>query len=177
VNERPREARRPPFGDDVELVDIARSVGERLLAAGRVLVTAESCTGGRIAAAVTDVPGSSDWFDRGFVSYSNRAKTDMLGVPTAVIASEGSVSRRVAELMAEGALIHSAGTVSVAVTGVAGPGGGSEAKPVGTVCFAWAGTGRPTRSEQCHFEGDRVAVRERSVRRALAGILELTAGR
>ena len=122
------------------------------------LTAAESCTGGLIAAACTDLAGSSQWFDRGFVTYSNAAKTDMLGVDAALIAQFGAVSEPVAAAMAQGAVRHSAAQVSVAVTGVAGPSGGSAEKPVGTVWIGWCVNGQTT-TELCHFEGDRAMVR------------------
>ena len=134
------------------------------------LATAESCTGGMIAAACTDLSGASDWFDRGFVTYSNAAKTDMLGVPAAMIEQDGAVSEAVARAMADGALTHSQANVSLAVTGVAGPTGGSDAKPVGTVWFAWC-VGGETHSEMQHFAGDRAAIRAAAVRYALQRLL------
>ncbi len=136
----------------------------------RMLATAESCTGGMIAAACTDLAGASDWFERGFVTYSNAAKSDMLGVPPALIDQEGAVSEAVARAMADGALTHSRAHVSLAVTGVAGPTGGSEAKPVGTVWFAWC-VGGQTHSEMQHFAGDRAAIRAATVRYALQRLL------
>ena len=137
-----------------------------LLTHKHLLATAESCTGGMIAAACTDLAGSSQWFERGFVTYSNAAKVEMLGVPAALIEQEGAVSEAVARAMADGALAHSQAHVSLAVTGVAGPTGGSEAKPVGTVWFAWCVNGE-THSEMQHFVGDRAAIRAATVRYAL----------
>ncbi|MFT4241324.1 MAG: CinA family protein [Acidovorax sp.] len=131
-----------------------------------MLATAESCTGGMIAAACTDMAGSSQWFERGFVTYSNAAKAQMLGVPAALIDEHGAVSEPVARAMAEGAIAHSEAQASVAVTGVAGPSGGSAAKPVGTVWFGWC-VGGVTHSEVQHFSGDRAAVRAATVRHAL----------
>ncbi len=142
----------------------------QLLKHRHLLVTAESCTGGMIAAACTDLPGASDWFERGFVTYSNAAKTDMLGVPAALIEQDGAVSESVARAMADGALAHSRAHVSLAVTGVAGPTGGSDAKPVGTVWFAWC-VGGQTHSEMQHFAGDRAAIRTATVRYALQRLL------
>jgi nicotinamide-nucleotide amidase len=127
-----------------QLADALRARGERL-------ATAESCTGGLIAAACTDLAGSSDWFERGMVSYSNEAKTDLLGVDAALISAHGAVSEPVARAMAEGALAHSAADVSAAVTGVAGPGGGSAAKPVGLVHLAAARRSGPTLHRECRF--------------------------
>ena len=138
----------------------------RLLARRRLLATAESCTGGMIAAACTDLAGSSDWFERGFVTYSNAAKTGLLGVPPALIAQHGAVSEPVARAMAEGALAHSHAQVALAVTGVAGPSGGTPDKPVGLVWFGWR-VGAQTLSECRHFDGGRAAVRAQTVQHAL----------
>ena len=148
------------------------SLAQALLARGWKLATAESCTGGMIAAACTDLSGSSNWFERGFVTYSNEAKADMLGVDPALIAQHGAVSEVVARAMAFGAVRHSLAQVSVAVTGVAGPTGGSAQKPVGTVWFGFQVDGRLT-SETQRFAGDRAAVREATVRYALARLLAL----
>lgn len=134
------------------------------------LATAESCTGGLIAAACTDLAGSSHWFERGLVSYSNEAKTELLGVDPALIAQHGAVSEAVVRAMATGALAHSHAHVSLAVTGVAGPTGGSAAKPVGTVWFGWA-TPAGVSTELKRFDGDRAAVRAATVRHALQGML------
>jgi nicotinamide-nucleotide amidase len=136
-----------------------------------MLATAESCTGGMIAAACTDLPGSSDWFERGFVTYSNEAKTESLGVDAALIAQHGAVSEIVARAMAFGAVRHSHASVSVAVTGVAGPTGGTPDKPVGTVWFAWQVDGRLS-SETKRFDGDRAAVRRQTVDHALRRLVE-----
>ena len=136
------------------------------------LSTAESCTGGMIAAACTDLAGSSTWFERGFVTYSNAAKTELLGVDAALINTHGAVSEPVARAMATGALQHSHAQVSVAVTGVAGPGGGSADKPVGAVWFGFAFASGVT-TEMCHFEGDRAAVRQAAVHHALTRLAEL----
>ena len=144
----------------------------RLLARRHLLATAESCTGGMIAAACTDLSGSSQWFERGFVTYSNEAKAEMLGVPPGLIEEHGAVSEPVARAMADGALAHSRAQVSLAVTGVAGPTGGTKAKPVGTVWFAWC-VGGETHSEMQHFAGDRAAVRVATVRYALKRLLSL----
>lgn len=143
------------------------------------MATAESCTGGLIAAACTDLAGSSQWFERGFVTYSNTAKSELLGVPTELIARHGAVSEPVARAMALGALAHSAAQVAVAVTGVAGPTGGSPDKPVGTVWFGFAWpdpAGLPTpasHTETLHFSGDRAAVRAATRDHALARLLQL----
>ena len=143
-------------------------LAQALRAAGLKLATAESCTGGLIAAACTAVAGSSDWFERGFVTYSNEAKAELLGVPAALIASFGAVSAEVACAMAEGALARSHAQLAVAVTGIAGPGGGSPAKPVGTVWLALAQSGRGASAELLQLAGDRAAVREQTVHAALA---------
>ena len=154
---------------------IARGlVADFLVAHQWKLATAESCTGGLIAACCTDIAGSSDWFDRGFVTYSNAAKTEMLGVPAALIEAHGAVSEPVARAMAEGAVAHAHAQVSVAVTGVAGPTGGSADKPVGMVWFGWCVAGQ-THSQVQHFAGDRAAVRAATVRHALARLQALLA--
>ena len=136
------------------------------------LATAESCTGGLIAATCTALAGSSDWFERGFVTYSNAAKTEQLGVEAVLIAQHGAVSEPVVRAMAEGALLHSAADIAVAVTGIAGPGGGSADKPVGLVWLAMAQRGVATQSEQLQLAGDRAAVREQTVVVALARALQ-----
>lgn len=137
-----------------------------------LLATAESCTGGLMAATCTDIAGSSNWFERGFVTYSNEAKIELLGVPQGLIALHGAVSEPVVRAMAAGALAHSPVQVAIAVTGVAGPGGGSTDKPVGTV---WFGFALPSGivSEVKHFEGNRAAVRQATVQHALARVAEL----
>ncbi|SDE19470.1 nicotinamide-nucleotide amidase [Paracidovorax valerianellae] len=147
-------------------------IAQTLVARGWMLATAESCTGGLIAGACTDLTGSSRWFERGFVTYSNAAKSDLLGVPAALIEAHGAVSEPVARAMAEGAVARSPAQVSVAVTGVAGPGGGSVDKPVGTVWFGWSVEG-VVRSEVMRFDGDRAAVRSATVRHALARLADL----
>lgn len=143
-----------------------------LEASGKLMVVAESCTGGMISAACTDLAGSSNWFERGFVVYSNEAKTELLGVDAGLITKHGAVSEEVARAMAQGALCHSRAQVAVAVTGVAGPGGGSTAKPVGTVWFGWA-TPTGVVSERRCFSGDRAAVRQATVFYALQRLAEL----
>lgn len=150
--------------------NLSKTVGERLKARAQQLVTAESCTGGWVAQVVTAVAGSSAWFERGFVTYSNSAKQELVGVRTETLARHGAVSEETAREMALGALAHSKADVAVAVTGVAGPSGGSPEKPVGTVCFAWADR-RGARSETRHFSGDRESVRRQSVVHALEGVL------
>lgn len=156
------------------IAELTARLAELMQGRGLMLATAESCTGGMIAAACTDLAGSSAWFERGFVSYSNAAKTQLLGVPADCIASHGAVSEPVARAMAQGALTHSAAQVAVAVTGVAGPGGGSPDKPVGTVWIAWAMADQ-VRAERMQFSGDRAAVRQATVEHALQGLVALLA--
>ncbi|MFC7460305.1 CinA family protein [Hydrogenophaga defluvii] len=155
---------------DDDTLHLCIQLADTLRAHGLMLATAESCTGGLIAGACTDLSGSSDWFERGFVTYSNAAKTELLGVPAALIDTHGAVSEPVARAMAEGAVAHSHAQLAVAVTGVAGPTGGSADKPVGTVWFGWCVNGS-THSECQRFDGDRAAVRASTVRHALAGVL------
>lgn len=169
----------PLLAEDERLMAELGPLGDDLRARGWHLATAESCTGGLIAALCTSVAGSSDWFDRGFVTYSNAAKTEQLDVPAALIAAQGAVSEPVARAMALGALAHSAAQLAVAVTGIAGPGGAVAGKPVGTVWLAWAWTG-PRGTADCRTEhlllaGDRSAVRSQSVWRAVAVLRELSA--
>ncbi len=144
-----------------------RALAEALLAHRLRLVTAESCTGGLIAAACTALSGSSEWFERGMVSYSNESKTELLGVPAELIARHGAVSEEVARAMAEGALSHSRADLALAVTGIAGPTGGSPAKPVGTVWLAWSRTGGVTGARLLQLGGDRAAIRLQTVLLAL----------
>lgn len=151
-----------------KILDEARALLDACKAAQVRVATAESCTGGWLAACLTDVAGSSAVVDRGFVTYSNEAKTDLLGVPAALIASEGAVSEAVARAMAEGALNRSRAQLTVGITGIAGPTGGSTQKPVGLVHFAVARTGAQTRAEQRIFPGDRRAVRAAAVAHALS---------
>jgi len=150
---------------------LAQKLGARLKGAGAKLVTAESCTGGWAAQVVTSVAGSSAWFECGFVTYSNQAKRELLGVRDDTLQEYGAVSEETAREMAQGALSRGRATVALAVTGVAGPGGGSPTKPVGMVCFAWA-SARSVRSETQQFSGDRESVRRQSVIRALEGVLQ-----
>ena len=154
------------------LTTLATLVGARLKANGLKLAAAESCTGGWVAQAVTSIPGSSEWFDRGFVTYSNDAKREMLGVRAETLAANGAVSEPTAREMVAGALDRSGAGVAVSVTGVAGPTGGSPEKPVGMVCFAWALRGGAVESETRRYEGDREAIRRQSVIRSLQGLLE-----
>ena len=153
-----------------ELFDLATRVGSALQAKGLTLATAESCTGGGVSMAVTEVAGSTAWFDCGFVVYSNVSKTELLDVSAALIAQNGTVSEEVAAAMAEGALANSSADVALSTTGIAGPTGAVPGKPVGTVCFGWA-RGDTIRTERLVFSGDRQSVREQTVRHALLGLL------
>ena len=155
-----------------EIPILAERLGAALREAGLRLVTAESCTGGRIAEAVTAVPGSSAWFDRGFVAYSNEAKREMLGVAASLIEAHGAVSEPVVAAMAQGARGAGAGRAAVAVSGIAGPGGGSAAKPVGTVCLALAVAGDPPRTRTVRFDGDRGEIRRQAVCAAMSDLLD-----
>ena len=156
-----------------ELIDAATRMGEVLKKINWLMTTAESCTGGGVAQAITDIPGASEWYDGGFVTYSNTAKSEMLDVPPALLAQFGAVSEEVAAAMAEGALANSSAHVSVSTTGIAGPSGAVPGKPVGTVCFAWAMErhGEPhTVTERLVFKGDRQAVRQQAIMHALEGM-------
>ncbi len=161
-----------PLPPETPTAQLVAHLAERLMARGWMMATAESCTGGLIAGACTDLAGSSRWFERGFVTYSNEAKTQMLSVDPALIATHGAVSEIVARAMVHGAVRHSGARVAVAVTGVAGPSGGSAAKPVGTVWFGFMVDGRLA-SETRRFEGDRAQVRAATVSHALQRLLEL----
>ena len=156
---------------DAGIDALAGMLAQTLLHKHAVCATAESCTGGLVAGAITGIAGSSAWFDRGFVTYTNEAKADVLGVPQALIAEEGAVSEATARAMAEGALARSLAHLAVAITGIAGPGGGSAGKPVGTVCFAWAGKGLPTTAITRHLPGGRAEVRRAAVVAALEGLI------
>ena len=156
----------------MEPESLARSVGHELKRHGLMLATAESCTGGWVAQAVTSVSGSSEWFERGFVTYTNMSKREMLGVKTTILSRYGAVSEQTARAMAEGALAHSHAQVAIAITGIAGPTGGTPEKPVGTVCFAWAGKKRDTATARHHFNGDRESIRRQAVSTALQGLLD-----
>jgi nicotinamide-nucleotide amidase len=158
---------------DAELELLAGQVGKALQRHGMLLTTAESCTGGWVAEAVTAIAGSSQWFERGFITYTNLAKQEMLGVQADTLQRYGAVSEPTVREMAEGALRHSHAQISVAVSGIAGPGGATVDKPVGTVCLAWARLGHVTRSSTMHFLGDREAVRRAAVMAALRGVLEM----
>jgi len=160
---------------DAHLHELATRVAARLQADGRVLVTAESCTAGWIGKLCTDLPGSSAWYRGGAIVYDDALKVALLGVRPVTLAAHGAVSEQTAREMASGALAWLGGTVSVAVTGVAGPTGGSDAKPVGTVWIAWAtkaARGETMRAMHCRYDGDRDAIRRQAVADALAGLLE-----
>jgi len=163
-----------PDGASLALAD---ELGRALLARRWRVTVAESCTGGLLAGAITSVAGSSGWFDVGFVTYANAAKTSFLGVPDDVLDVHGAVSEATAQAMAAGALVRSGADLAAAVTGVAGPAGGAPGKPVGTVCFAWAAKGGAVESTTRRFGGDRAAVRQASVAFALEGLLERARGR
>lgn len=155
---------------------LANLVGARLKEKGLLLATAESCTGGWVAQVVTSVSGSSEWFDRGFVTYSNEAKREMIGVRAETLDRHGAVSEETAREMAAGALAASRAQIALAITGVAGPTGGTAQKPVGMVCCAWAVRGGAVDATTKHFAGDREAVRRQSVELGLRGVLDRTAG-
>ncbi|WP_042887206.1 CinA family protein [Cupriavidus necator] len=154
------------------LDQLAIQAGVALADKSLMLATAESCTGGLVAAAITDVSGSSGWFERGFVTYSNEAKSTMLGVPAKLIRDHGAVSEEVAHAMAEGALLNSRAQVSLSITGVAGPNGGTSEKPVGMVCFGWSNR-ITTLTETQRFRGDRGQIRRQAAEHAMRGLLEL----
>ena len=158
---------------DKRLYELAEQVGADLKARALMLVTAESCTGGWIGAAITAVPGSSDWFERGFITYTNISKHEMLGVKTATLDRHGAVSEQAVKEMVAGALANSHAHIAVAVSGIAGPAGGTPDKPVGTVCLAWALRDGELAAETRHFAGDRETVRRLAVERSLAGVLDL----
>lgn len=154
-----------------EISNLAARLGDALLARGWRVTAAESCTGGGVAQAITAIAGSSQWFDMGFVTYADRAKRELLGVDTAVLASDGAVSEVVVRQMARGALDRATADLAVAISGIAGPDGGSAEKPVGTVWLAWADQ-QGVRTECRHFNGDRESVRQQAVIEALAGLLK-----
>ncbi|MGA2550024.1 MAG: CinA family protein [Burkholderiaceae bacterium] len=156
---------------DDETLALAKIFGQRLLERRRTFTCAESCTGGMLAAAITDVAGSSGWFERGFVTYSNESKMEMLGVSEELLKREGAVSEATARAMAEGALAHSRADLAVSITGIAGPGGAVPGKPVGTVCFAVTDRTGPAQVQTRHFDGDRAAVRRAATRFALQSAL------
>lgn len=168
--------RQMPLPDDDSLRRLAEVLGQRMRATHQMLVTAESCTGGWIAKTVTDVPGSSDWFDCGLAAYSYEAKQALLGVRPETLEKFGAVSRETALEMVSGALVHSGATLAVAVTGIAGPGGGTPEKPVGTVWLAWKRRGGYADARLEHFDGDRESVRRQTVAAALQGLTKLVDG-
>jgi len=153
-----------------DLTQLAIKVGALLSEKNLLLVTAESCSGGGVAHAVTEISGSSTWFECGFITYSNASKSEMLGIPPALIAQHGSVSEEIAAAMAEGALANSEAHVALSTTGIAGPLGAVPGKPVGTICFAWSMNGR-THTERLLLSGDRKSLREQTVVHALKGLL------
>jgi nicotinamide-nucleotide amidase len=157
------------------IAQLAEDCGKVLLEHRLMVATAESCTAGMVAAALTSIAGSSDWFERGFVTYSNAAKSELLNVPAELIKAQGAVSEAVATAMVNGALLQSRAALAVSVTGIAGPAGGTPQKPVGTVCLAWGANTGWRRVATFHFKGDRHAVRSQSVVIALEGLLEAAA--
>lgn len=156
---------------DAQLDTLSRQIGEHLATHGWRLATAESCTGGWVAEVVTATAGSSGWFDCGFITYSNDAKWALLGVSPMTLARYGAVSEQTTAAMAKGTLERSEADISLSISGIAGPGGGSKDKPVGTVCFGWARSGEAPQTATCHFTGDREAVRRQAVIFALEEIL------
>lgn len=158
---------------DEELHQLARELGEKLLHRGWMLATAESCTGGWAGQLLTSLPGSSQWYERGFITYANAAKIEMLGVSAATLATHGAVSEQTASAMASGALAHSHTQAALAISGIAGPGGGTPQKPVGLVCYGWALADGTVMSSTCRLDGDREEIRSRAVAAALRGLIEL----
>ncbi len=154
------------------ILQLALDLGTRLRERKLQCSVAESCTGGGLAAAITAIEGSSQWFERGFVTYSNEAKEEMLGVDHQVLSAHGAVSQETAQEMAQGAILNSNADISVAITGIAGPGGGTKEKPIGTVWIACAGNLKPIKTQQFLFQGDRSSVREQAVKTALQGLIE-----
>jgi len=157
-----------------ELFELAEQLGRKLKASGKIIATAESCTGGWIAQTITDVSGSSAWFDRGFVTYSNAAKVQMLGVSPQTLEDCGAVSAETATQMAAGVLVHSDADIAIAVTGIAGPDGGTSEKPVGTVFIAWADKNGAAKVVKKQFIGGRRQIREQAVRSAIEGVVLLS---
>jgi nicotinamide-nucleotide amidase len=158
---------------DNALFELAERLGRRLKAKGYKIATAESCTGGWIAQAITEVPGSSAWFDRGFVTYSNNSKVQMLGVSPKTLEQYGAVSTEIAKQMAAGALANSEADWAVAVTGIAGPNGGSKTKPVGTVYVAWQGKNGEAKVDRLQLSGDRHQIRKQAVENAIEGVFDM----
>jgi nicotinamide-nucleotide amidase len=155
--------------DDIN--ELAAQIGQALQARNLLLVTSESCTGGGVAQAITEIAGCSEWFDCGFITYSIDSKTEMLDISDALIAQHGAVSEEIAAAMAEGALANSSAHIALSTTGIAGPTGAVPGKPVGTACFGWAMDGKTTHTERLVFSGDRHTVREQIVRHSLKGLL------
>lgn len=153
------------------IYQLALTLGQQLKQRGFKLVTAESCTGGGLSYFITEIPGSSEWLERGYVTYSNAAKQQLLGVKAGTLEQYGAVSQQVAQEMADGALKHSEAQIGIAITGIAGPDGGSVEKPTGTVWFGWTGIHMETMTEMQHFSGDRHAVREQAIQFALEKLI------
>lgn len=156
---------------DRDLVELSAALGAACHQRRLLIATAESCTGGWAAQVITHTAGSSEWFERGFITYANAAKIEMLGVQPATLEKFGAVSLETATEMALGALKNSKALISLSISGIAGPTGGSPGKPVGTVCFAWCLHGQAPDTEQCHFDGDREAIRRQAVSHGLEGLL------
>ena len=159
--------------DDQKLEQLAKELGEILIQRGLMLVSAESCTGGWIGQTVTSIPGSSRWYERGFITYSNNSKSEMLGVRRRSLEEFGAVSEQIASEMAAGAISSSHAQVSIAVTGIAGPGGAAEGKPVGMICHSWVIKNGLARTTVCFLEGNRESIRKRAVAIALQGAIDL----
>jgi len=158
---------------DEELQQLASELGDKLRTRGWMLATAESCTGGWVGQLVTAIPGSSQWYERGFITYANAAKVEMLGVPEATLAAHGAVSEETAGAMAAGALANSHAQAALAISGIAGPGGGTPQKPVGLVCYGWALADGTVLSSTCRLDGNREEIRSRAVAAALRGLIDL----
>ncbi len=156
----------------MNVADLTKTLAAILLSRNWTVSLAESCTGGLVCATLTELAGSSEWFERGYITYSNEAKTECLGVPSQLIESHGAISEQVAKAMAEGARINSGSNVAISITGIAGPSGGSAEKPVGTVCFGWA-TESQTLTKTMHFEGNRQTIRQQATEFALAELIAL----
>ena len=162
---------------DEELHQLATELGDMLQARGWMLATAESCTGGWVGQLLTAIPGSSAWYERGFITYANAAKQEMLGVPAEILETHGAVSEETASAMAAGALAHSHAQATLAISGIAGPGGGTPQKPVGLVCYGWALADGTRMSSTCRLDGDREEIRSRAVAAAMRGLIELMGGK
>jgi len=158
---------------DEELHQRARELADKLLARGWMLASAESCTGGWVGQLLTSLPGSSQWYERGFITYANAGKIEMLGVPEATLATHGAVSEETARAMATGALARSHAHAALAISGIAGPDGGTPQKPVGLVCYGWALADGTAMSSTCRLSGDREEIRSRAVAAALRGLIDL----